>query len=73
MIAKGFILAKDNYRISARILRDHRAEPACGVRWHQRAITADLAVVREAAETNLYGPWLIPDSLVSGARRRDLA
>jgi NAD(P)-dependent dehydrogenase (short-subunit alcohol dehydrogenase family) len=24
----------------------------------QRAITADLAVVREAAETNLYGPWL---------------
>jgi hypothetical protein len=37
------------------------------------AITADLAVVREAAETNLYGPWLIPDSLVSGARRRDLA
>jgi NAD(P)-dependent dehydrogenase (short-subunit alcohol dehydrogenase family) len=25
----------------------------------QRAATADLAVVREAAETNLYGPWLI--------------
>ena len=25
----------------------------------QRAITADLAVVREAAETNLYGPWLM--------------
>jgi NAD(P)-dependent dehydrogenase (short-subunit alcohol dehydrogenase family) len=24
----------------------------------QRAIDADLAVVREAAETNLYGPWL---------------
>jgi NAD(P)-dependent dehydrogenase (short-subunit alcohol dehydrogenase family) len=23
----------------------------------QRAIAADLAVVREAAETNLYGPW----------------
>jgi len=23
----------------------------------QRAITADLAVVRQAAETNLYGPW----------------
>ncbi|MEU9118021.1 SDR family oxidoreductase [Streptomyces sp. NPDC048483] len=23
----------------------------------QRAVTADLAVVREAAETNLYGPW----------------
>ena len=25
----------------------------------QRAITADLAVVREAAETNLYGSWLM--------------
>jgi NAD(P)-dependent dehydrogenase (short-subunit alcohol dehydrogenase family) len=25
----------------------------------QRAVTADLAVVREAAETNLYGPWLM--------------
>ena len=25
----------------------------------QRAITADLAVVRDAAETNLYGPWLM--------------
>jgi NAD(P)-dependent dehydrogenase (short-subunit alcohol dehydrogenase family) len=25
----------------------------------QRATTADLAVVREAAETNLYGPWLM--------------
>jgi NAD(P)-dependent dehydrogenase (short-subunit alcohol dehydrogenase family) len=25
----------------------------------QRAITADLAEVREAAETNLYGPWLM--------------
>jgi NAD(P)-dependent dehydrogenase (short-subunit alcohol dehydrogenase family) len=25
----------------------------------QRAATADLAVVREAAETNLYGPWLM--------------
>ncbi|HEY1643875.1 MAG TPA: SDR family NAD(P)-dependent oxidoreductase [Streptosporangiaceae bacterium] len=24
----------------------------------QQAATADLAVVREAAETNLYGPWL---------------
>jgi hypothetical protein len=24
----------------------------------QHAITADLAVVREAAETSLYGPWL---------------
>ncbi|MGG2459595.1 SDR family oxidoreductase [Streptomyces sp. RGM 3693] len=23
----------------------------------QRAVTADLTVVREAAETNLYGPW----------------
>jgi NAD(P)-dependent dehydrogenase (short-subunit alcohol dehydrogenase family) len=25
----------------------------------QRAVSADLAVVREAAETNLYGPWLM--------------
>jgi NAD(P)-dependent dehydrogenase (short-subunit alcohol dehydrogenase family) len=25
----------------------------------QSAIDADLAVVREAAETNLYGPWLM--------------
>lgn len=25
----------------------------------QRATTADLAVVRQAAETNLYGPWLM--------------
>jgi NAD(P)-dependent dehydrogenase (short-subunit alcohol dehydrogenase family) len=25
----------------------------------QRAVTADLAVVREAAETNLYGPWVM--------------
>jgi NAD(P)-dependent dehydrogenase (short-subunit alcohol dehydrogenase family) len=25
----------------------------------QRATTADLAVVRDAAETNLYGPWLM--------------
>jgi NAD(P)-dependent dehydrogenase (short-subunit alcohol dehydrogenase family) len=25
----------------------------------QRAVDADLAVVREAAETNLYGPWLL--------------
>jgi NAD(P)-dependent dehydrogenase (short-subunit alcohol dehydrogenase family) len=25
----------------------------------QRAIDADLAVIREAAETNLYGPWLM--------------
>ena len=25
----------------------------------QRAVDADLAVVREAAETNLYGPWLM--------------
>jgi len=25
----------------------------------QRAVDADLAVIREAAETNLYGPWLM--------------
>ena len=28
----------------------------------QRAVDADLAVVREAAETNLYGPWLMIQS-----------
>ncbi|MFE4020219.1 SDR family oxidoreductase [Streptomyces sp. NPDC059101] len=30
---------------------------AIGYDTWQRAVTADLAVVREAAETNLYGPW----------------
>jgi NAD(P)-dependent dehydrogenase (short-subunit alcohol dehydrogenase family) len=31
----------------------------------QRAVTADLDVVREAAETNLYGPWLLGISIVT--------
>ncbi|WP_432189314.1 SDR family NAD(P)-dependent oxidoreductase [Streptomyces sp. Tue6028] len=30
----------------------------------QRAITADLGVVREAAETNLYGPWRLTQALL---------
>ena len=35
----------------------------------QRAITADLAVVREAAETNLYGPWLMVQEFLPLLRR----
>jgi NAD(P)-dependent dehydrogenase (short-subunit alcohol dehydrogenase family) len=31
----------------------------------QHAITADLIVVREAAETNLYGPWLMIQQFLS--------
>lgn len=30
----------------------------------QRAVTADLDVVREAAETNLYGPWRLVQTLL---------
>ncbi|GGN60571.1 short-chain dehydrogenase [Streptomyces albiflavescens] len=30
----------------------------------QRATTADLGVVREAAETNLYGPWRLTQALL---------
>jgi NAD(P)-dependent dehydrogenase (short-subunit alcohol dehydrogenase family) len=30
----------------------------------QRAITADLGVVRQAAETNLYGPWLMAEQFL---------
>ncbi len=30
----------------------------------QRAITADLGVVRQAAETNLYGPWLMVEQFL---------
>ncbi len=30
----------------------------------QRAISADLGVVREAAETNLYGPWLLVEEFL---------
>jgi NAD(P)-dependent dehydrogenase (short-subunit alcohol dehydrogenase family) len=37
----------------------------------QHAITADLAVVREAAETNLYGPWLMVQSFLPLLRRGD--
>ena len=35
----------------------------------QRAATADLAVVREAAETNLYGPWLMVEEFLPLLRR----
>jgi NAD(P)-dependent dehydrogenase (short-subunit alcohol dehydrogenase family) len=35
----------------------------------QRAATADLAVVREAAETNLYGPWLMAQEFLPLLRR----
>lgn len=37
----------------------------------QRAITADLAVVREAAETNLYGPWLMVERFLPLLRNSD--
>src|SRR4051812_31823792 len=36
----------------------------------QRAATADLAVVREAAETNLYGPWLMVQAFLPLLHRR---
>jgi NAD(P)-dependent dehydrogenase (short-subunit alcohol dehydrogenase family) len=35
----------------------------------QRATTADLGVVREAAETNLYGPWLMVQEFLPLLRR----
>ncbi|WP_067466263.1 SDR family NAD(P)-dependent oxidoreductase [Actinomadura macra] len=35
----------------------------------QRAVTADLGVVREAAETNLYGPWQLTQALLPALRR----
>lgn len=35
----------------------------------QRASTADLDVVREAAETNLYGPWRLTQALLPALRR----
>ncbi|MFI0366504.1 SDR family oxidoreductase [Actinomadura sp. 1N219] len=34
----------------------------------QRASTADLSVVREAAETNLYGPWRLTQALLPQLR-----
>jgi NAD(P)-dependent dehydrogenase (short-subunit alcohol dehydrogenase family) len=37
----------------------------------QRAVTADLAVVREAAETNLYGPWLMVQEFLPLLRASD--
>jgi NAD(P)-dependent dehydrogenase (short-subunit alcohol dehydrogenase family) len=37
----------------------------------QRAVTADLAVVREAAETNLYGPWLMVQEFLPLLRDSD--
>lgn len=37
----------------------------------QRAVTADLAVVREAAETNLYGPWLMVQEFLPLLRRSE--
>jgi NAD(P)-dependent dehydrogenase (short-subunit alcohol dehydrogenase family) len=37
----------------------------------QRAATADLAVVREAAETNLYGPWLMVEEFLPLLRASD--
>jgi NAD(P)-dependent dehydrogenase (short-subunit alcohol dehydrogenase family) len=37
----------------------------------QRAITADLAVVREAAETNLYGPWQMVQQFLPLLRASD--
>ncbi|WP_223198689.1 SDR family NAD(P)-dependent oxidoreductase [Solihabitans fulvus] len=39
----------------------------------QRATTADLAVVREAAETNLYGPWRLTQALLPLLRASDHA
>jgi NAD(P)-dependent dehydrogenase (short-subunit alcohol dehydrogenase family) len=37
----------------------------------QRAVTADLTVVREAAETNLYGPWLMVQEFLPLLRNSD--
>jgi NAD(P)-dependent dehydrogenase (short-subunit alcohol dehydrogenase family) len=37
----------------------------------QRAVTADLGVVRQAAETNLYGPWLIAERFLPLLRNSD--
>ena len=37
----------------------------------QRVVTADLAVVREAAETNLYGPWLMVQEFLPLLRNSD--
>jgi NAD(P)-dependent dehydrogenase (short-subunit alcohol dehydrogenase family) len=37
----------------------------------QRAVTADLAVVRQAAETNLYGPWVMVQEFLPLLRSSD--
>jgi NAD(P)-dependent dehydrogenase (short-subunit alcohol dehydrogenase family) len=37
----------------------------------QRAASADLAVVREAMETNLYGPWLMVQQFLPWLRASD--
>jgi NAD(P)-dependent dehydrogenase (short-subunit alcohol dehydrogenase family) len=37
----------------------------------QRATTADLGVVREAAETNVYGPWLMAERFLPLLRASD--
>jgi NAD(P)-dependent dehydrogenase (short-subunit alcohol dehydrogenase family) len=37
----------------------------------QRATTADLGVVRQAAETNLYGPWLMVEQFLPLLRNSD--
>jgi|SRR5579872_3218069 len=37
----------------------------------QQAVSADLAVVREAAETNLYGPWLMIQEFLPLLRNSD--
>jgi len=37
----------------------------------QRAITADLGVVRQAAETNLYGPWQMVERFLPLLRNSD--
>ncbi|MGK5551469.1 SDR family NAD(P)-dependent oxidoreductase [Actinomadura kijaniata] len=37
----------------------------------QRAVDADLDVVREAAETNLYGPWRLVQALLPLLRESD--
>lgn len=39
----------------------------------QRAATADLATVREAAETNLYGPWQMVQAFLPLLRRSEHA
>lgn len=39
----------------------------------QHAATADLAVVRQAAETNLYGPWRLTQALLPLLRHSDHA